>query len=50
MKGNGSIKFSELFADTVQCHGVAWAASYYAKHGMQCWEFLFWLKVTGTGK
>ena len=48
MSGKGNVRFSELFADTVATHGVAWAVSYYSKHGMQCWEFLFWMRATRT--
>ena len=44
MNGNIQVKFSELFIDTVQAHGVRWAWSYYVdKHGMAPWEFRFWL-------
>ena len=45
MRGSGSIRFSELFRDTVETHGVSWAFQYYCrKHGMQPWEFAFWCK------
>ncbi len=50
MAGKGSIRFAELFADTVRAHGVKWAASYYAKRGMPLWECLFWLRATGVAK
>lgn len=43
MSGSGSVRFSDLFADTVKTHGVLWAAEYYAKRGMKEWEFRFWL-------
>lgn len=46
MQGKGSIRFAELFADTVQAHGVAWAAAHYAKKGMPLWECMFWLRAT----
>lgn len=48
MQGKGSIRFAELFADTVQAHGVAWAAAYYAKKGMPLWECVFWLRATAV--
>lgn len=43
------IRFSDLFADTVKCHGIYWSATYYKKRGMPVWEFLYWLKVTRLG-
>ena len=44
MNGKGQIRFSELFADTVNTHGLRFAWAYYVtKHGMQPWEFRFWL-------
>jgi hypothetical protein len=43
MQGSGSVRFSELFADTVNTHGIEWAKTYYTKRGMQEWEFNFWL-------
>lgn len=47
MKGSLSVPFSTLFADTVACHGVAWAYGYYVeKRGMPGWEFMHWRKVT----
>ena len=46
MQGKDSIRFSEMFADTVECHGVQWAARHYAKRGMAMWEVLFWLRAT----
>lgn len=49
MKGSVSLPFSALFADTVREHGLIWAAQYYAKRGMQCWEFLFWMRSIGVG-
>lgn len=43
MTGSGSVRFSELFADTLQCFGCLDAKHYYCeKHGMQEWEFWFW--------
>lgn len=49
MHGNQNVRFSELFADTVATHGSEWAYNYYVrKHGMEYWEFRFWLTVTGN--
>lgn len=42
MHGTPTLPFSELFADTVRCHGWLWAAQYYRSHGMAEWEFWFW--------
>ena len=48
MNGKGSIRFSELFKDTVECHGEWFAFCHYViKHKMQEWEYYFWLKVIG---
>lgn len=44
MKGSIAVRFSELFADTVEAHGFEWARCYYAKHGVTAWEFDFWLR------
>lgn len=48
MQGKGDVRFSELFADTVQAHGIYWAWIYYGSKGMQQWEFDFWCKATKT--
>ena len=46
MNGSGSVRFSELFADTIETHGVQWAHAYYTgKHAMQAWEFSFWFRT-----
>lgn len=45
MKGNQTIRFSELFADTIGTHGVLWAHAYYVRHGMEEWEFSFWFRT-----
>lgn len=50
MRGNQTIRFSELFADTVLTHGIAWAAKHCAKRGMASWEFMHWLRSTGVAK
>lgn len=47
MNGRGQVRFTELFTDTIQTHGVVWGFQYYKKHGMQAWEFGFWLRSTG---
>lgn len=48
MAGNQEVRFSELFRDTVETHGIEWAYGYYVcKHGMQYWEFLFWANSLG---
>lgn len=48
--GTPALPFSELFADTVRAHGVAWAWSYYTTRGrMAAWEFNFWLRATFGG-
>jgi hypothetical protein len=44
MSGSQNIRFSDLFADTVNTHGLRFARKHYViKHGMQEWEFQFWL-------
>ena len=47
MHGTLSIHFSELFADTVNAHGIDWARAHYVKHGMTEWEFGFWAHACG---
>lgn len=43
MSGKGNIRFSELFLDTLNTHGLAFCREYYVeKHGMAEWEFSFW--------
>ena len=50
MNGKGNIRFNELFADTVNCHGIVFAFDYYCgKHGMPVWEFIFWRKLMVMG-
>ena len=50
MNGAGSIRFSELFADTVQAHGLFWAwCEYVERNKMPEWEWQFWVEATGTG-
>jgi len=45
MNGSGQVRFSELFADTVEVFGVNQAWVYYVKqHKMAQWEFAFWFK------
>lgn len=44
--GTPALPFVKLFADTVATHGEAWARKYYARHGMQAWEFAFWRCAT----
>ena len=47
MAGAGSVRFSDLFADTVNVHGINFAFDYYiVRHGMAVWEFKFWRLVT----
>jgi hypothetical protein len=49
MSGAGQIRFSELFADTVRTHGLAWSQQYYCgKHKMPAWEFEFWCVLVGA--
>ena len=42
MNGTQTVKFSELFADTVRAHGLQWAHLHYTSKGMKEWEFRFW--------
>ena len=50
MNGKGNIRFNELFADTVNCHGIVFAFDYYCeKHNMPVWEFIFWRKLMLAG-
>lgn len=46
MQGKGSIRFVELFRDTVECHGLAWAVRHYKARGMEAWEVVFWLRAS----
>lgn len=39
MAGSLVAPFSELVRDTIRCHGLAWAAQYYAKRGLPFWQF-----------
>lgn len=43
MQGKPEVPFSELFADTVQTHGIKWAHNYYRNHGVSLGEFSIWL-------
>lgn len=43
MTGSPTVRFSDLFADTVATHGVAWAHRHYIRRGMPAWEFGVWL-------
>jgi hypothetical protein len=42
------MRFSELFIDTVNTHGIAWAFQHYTKgkNKMSEWEFWFWVNAT----
>ena len=43
LKGYNDVLFSDLFADTVNAHGVSWAHTYYClDNGMPEWEFVCW--------
>ena len=44
MTGKGNIRFSTLVADTIEAHGLAWAAAYYAKKGLPLWQFLIFAR------
>lgn len=48
MQGNREVRFSELFADTLQRFGVEWSEKYYIKRGMTRAEFGLWLRVVGV--
>lgn len=50
MNGKNGIKFSELFADTLQNFGYDWCLWHYqVENGMEAWEFDFWVRnVTET--
>lgn len=49
MQGKGNIRFSDLFKDTAETHGIEFAYNYYVrKHNMAYWEFRFWLNSTDT--
>ena len=43
------IRFSELWADDVATHGLAWTAQYYRRRGMELWEALLWARITRKG-
>lgn len=40
------MRFTELFVDTVNTHGVEWSHWHYVRNGMEEWEFWFWIKAT----
>ena len=44
MRGTLTIPFSALVADTIEAHGLAWAAAYYAKKGLPLWQFLIFAR------
>lgn len=45
MSGNENIRFSKLFADTVNAHGTIWAWEYYSRQRMSQREFRIWRKA-----
>lgn len=45
MQGCENIRFSELFADTIETHGIAWALQYYLGRGMSSREFRLWFRI-----
>lgn len=49
MVGCNAVKFSDLFTDTVNMHGMGWARTYYLKHGMNVKEFRLWCRVVFVG-
>ena len=44
MRGTPTIPFSTLVADTIEAHGLAWAAAHYAKKGLPLWQFLIFAR------
>lgn len=48
MQGNREVRFSHLFADTLQRFGVVWSERYYTKRGMTRAEFGLWLSIVGV--
>jgi hypothetical protein len=48
MRGSLPITFLSLVRDTIDCHGIAWAADYYARR-MPAWEARFWLRLAYLG-
>ena len=42
MQGKGNVRFSDLFADTLNTYGYEWAKAYYLSHGMSEGEFSVW--------
>lgn len=49
MSGKGNIRFGELFASTLQRHGVVFAEAHYVRrHRMPRWEFAVWLAIVGA--
>jgi hypothetical protein len=47
MRGKNTIRFTDLFIDTVNTHGAIWAFNHYSKR-MPMWEVLFWFKATSA--
>ena len=46
MNGADSVRFSDLFLDTVRAHGLAWAWKHYSRKGMTRREFRIWARST----
>lgn len=50
MQGTIAVPFSELFADTVQAHGLKWARAEYRRCGMSDWEVDMWTAIYVRGR
>ena len=48
MRGTLTIPFSALVADTIEAHGLTWAAKHYAKRGLPLWQFLIFARSSLT--
>ena len=48
MNGSLTLRFSEMFADTVATHGSDWARQHYTRNGMTDTEFFLWVAICGV--
>lgn len=44
MRGNDTIRFTDLVKDTIKTHGLSWAVRYYAKR-LTPFELRFFMKL-----
>lgn len=47
LQGKGNVRFSELFANTVEVFGMEESMRFYTARGMSWNEFWLWMQVIG---